>query len=461
MELVDNNEASDSKVSIFSSPTSSDCGDGDFETDVTSDTMGLRSPSGPMRGRSVKEFEEQLNNLKKENFHLKLRIYFLEEKMGSNFTLDKDNVVKKYIELQVDYANLKKEIEEKQDLLCQAVKAIELEDEEHKKYVADKEDQIAMFQQEIEDLRTQLQDIRYDSEGASLRSDTTGIFSNKASSNTTNELQQRIKNLEQELQLEKENNASLQFVICQAETLEGRCQNMQKELQTKEEIIKTLQIENESLNTRISTTAIQMKDIQNKLETSYKENQALSKKITTEAKKFDDLVSQYSELKNKYSVQDPTTPSGATEKNTKHLQITPSETQKSSSSLTSLGSPSVGTPEKYNIDFEDLLRNSKSDKIISIFTSLKYDYDAQKQKLLKLKAEQFKACEIIKNMIDSRNKANEEISQYQVQIKNLEKELESVVSKPTSDGDVPPKRVTRTNEVDKKKRRERTGQVFI
>ncbi|CAH1236595.1 unnamed protein product [Diabrotica balteata] len=412
-----------------------------------SNTMGLRSPSGPMRGRSVKEFEEQLNNLKKENFHLKLRIYFLEEKMGSNFTLDKDNVVKKYIELQVDYANLKKEIEEKQDLLCQAVKAIELEDEEHKKYVADKEDQIAMFQQEIEDLRTQLQDIRYDSEGASLRSDTTGIFSNKASSNTTNELQQRIKNLEQELQLEKENNASLQFVICQAETLEGRCQNMQKELQTKEEIIKTLQIENESLNTRISTTAIQMKDIQNKLETSYKENQALSKKITTEAKKFDDLVSQYSELKNKYSVQDPTTPSGATEKNTKHLQITPSETQKSSSSLTSLGSPSVGTPEKYNIDFEDLLRNSKSDKIISIFTSLKYDYDAQKQKLLKLKAEQFKACEIIKNMIDSRNKANEEISQYQVQIKNLEKELESVVSKPTSDGDVPPKRVTRTNEI--------------
>ncbi|XP_072402203.1 centrosomin-like isoform X2 [Diabrotica undecimpunctata] len=467
-----------------------------------SNTMGLRSPSGPMRGRSVKEFEEQLNNLKKENFHLKLRIYFLEEKMGSNFTLDKDNVVKKYIELQVDYANLKKEIEEKQDLLCQAVKAIELEDEEHKKYVADKEDQIAMFQQEIEDLRTQLQDIRYDSEGASLRSDTTGIFSNKASSNTTNELQQKIKSLEQELQLEKENNASLQFVICQAETLEGRCQNMQKELQTKEEIIKTLQIENESLNTRISTTAIQMKDIQNKLETSYKENQALSKKITTEAKKFDDLVSQYSELKNKYSgtkaelerehkqservksandkkmfeleeendkfkskirelqskldaalteikknqnIADPTTPSGATEKNTKHLQITPSEMPKSSSSLTSLGSPSVGTPEKYNIDFEDLLRNSKSDKIISIFTSLKYDYDAQKQKLLKLKAEQFKACEIIKNMIDSRNKANEEISQYQVQIKNLEKELESVVSKPTSDGDVPPKRVTRTN----------------
>lgn len=63
--------------------------------------MGLRSPNCPMRGRSVKEFEEQLTNLKKENFNLKLRIYFLEEKMGTNFTLDKDNVVKKNIELQV------------------------------------------------------------------------------------------------------------------------------------------------------------------------------------------------------------------------------------------------------------------------------------------------------------------------------------------------------------------------
>lgn len=64
--------------------------------------MGLRSPvGGALRGRSVKEIEEQLSNLKKENFNLKLRIYFLEEKMGTNFTLDKDNIVKKNIELQV------------------------------------------------------------------------------------------------------------------------------------------------------------------------------------------------------------------------------------------------------------------------------------------------------------------------------------------------------------------------
>lgn len=63
--------------------------------------MGVLSPGGPMRGRTVKEFEEQLTSLKKENFNLKLRIYFLEEKMGTNFTLDKDNVIKRNVELQV------------------------------------------------------------------------------------------------------------------------------------------------------------------------------------------------------------------------------------------------------------------------------------------------------------------------------------------------------------------------
>lgn len=63
--------------------------------------MGVRSPSGPLRGRSVKEYEEQLAHLKKENFDLKLRIYFLEERAGFNFNLDKENVVKKNVELSV------------------------------------------------------------------------------------------------------------------------------------------------------------------------------------------------------------------------------------------------------------------------------------------------------------------------------------------------------------------------
>lgn len=34
-------------------------------------------------GISMKQYEEQLNGLRKENFHLKLRVYFLEEKLGN------------------------------------------------------------------------------------------------------------------------------------------------------------------------------------------------------------------------------------------------------------------------------------------------------------------------------------------------------------------------------------------
>lgn len=64
------------------------------------DSIGIKSPTA-MRGRSVKEFDEQLTNLRKENFNLKLRIYFLEERMGPNFNLDKESAVKKNVELMV------------------------------------------------------------------------------------------------------------------------------------------------------------------------------------------------------------------------------------------------------------------------------------------------------------------------------------------------------------------------
>lgn len=52
-------------------------------------------------------------------------------------------------------------MQEKHELLCQAVKAMELEDEEHKKFVALKEDELQQYQQEVEDLRNQLQVIFY------------------------------------------------------------------------------------------------------------------------------------------------------------------------------------------------------------------------------------------------------------------------------------------------------------
>lgn len=79
-------------------------------------------------GRTMKEYEDQLGALKKENFNLKLRIYFLEEKMGSTPT-DEDDV-RSNIELKVEIESLRKDLVEKQELLSQAAKAIELIEEQ-------------------------------------------------------------------------------------------------------------------------------------------------------------------------------------------------------------------------------------------------------------------------------------------------------------------------------------------
>ncbi|XP_015517212.2 centrosomin isoform X2 [Neodiprion lecontei] len=75
-------------------------------------------------GRTMKEYEDQLGMLKKENFNLKLRIYFLEERMG--ITSADEDAIKKNIELKVEVESLRKELIEKQDLLSQAAKAFEL-----------------------------------------------------------------------------------------------------------------------------------------------------------------------------------------------------------------------------------------------------------------------------------------------------------------------------------------------
>ncbi|XP_078050206.1 phosphodiesterase 4D interacting protein centrosomin isoform X2 [Augochlora pura] len=94
---------------------------------------GKTSPTGVMGtrdrgGRTMKDYEDQLQVLQKENFNLKLRIYFLEERMG--ITSVDGNAIKKNIELKVENESLRKELVEKQELLSQAAKAIQLFEEQ-------------------------------------------------------------------------------------------------------------------------------------------------------------------------------------------------------------------------------------------------------------------------------------------------------------------------------------------
>lgn len=156
------------------------------QNDATMDnsyTMGFRSPSmsalagqtSPAQGRSLREYEEQMSALRKENFNLKLRIYFLEENAGltagsganhgSSATDGNtsggtpESLIKQNIDLKVEVESLRKDLQEKQDLLLQAGKAMDLMEEgsrkaeEHNREIIDDlEHRLELLQHEIKQM---------------------------------------------------------------------------------------------------------------------------------------------------------------------------------------------------------------------------------------------------------------------------------------------------------------------
>ncbi|KAM7033639.1 CDK5 regulatory subunit-associated protein 2 isoform 1-T1 [Acridotheres tristis] len=73
----------------------------------------------------MKDYENQITDLKKENFNLKLRIYFLEERMQQKFDGPTEEIYKINIELKVEIESLKRELQEREKLLVKAYKAVE------------------------------------------------------------------------------------------------------------------------------------------------------------------------------------------------------------------------------------------------------------------------------------------------------------------------------------------------
>nr|XP_021488020.1 myomegalin-like isoform X12 [Meriones unguiculatus] len=64
-----------------------------------------------------KYLPEHLNDLKKENFSLKLRIYFLEERMQQKYEASREDVYKRNIELKVEVESLKRELQDRKQHL--------------------------------------------------------------------------------------------------------------------------------------------------------------------------------------------------------------------------------------------------------------------------------------------------------------------------------------------------------
>lgn len=146
-------------------------------------------------GQSLREFDEKLQSLQKENFNLKLRIFFLEERKetlsqnggvnSSHATVKgNDEDVSKYnIDLKVHFCHtaiaaslltafshsltcsamfqienedLRKELQKKQELLCQAAKAIELMEDNQRKQEESSSATIKDLAEKIECLQVRL-----------------------------------------------------------------------------------------------------------------------------------------------------------------------------------------------------------------------------------------------------------------------------------------------------------------
>lgn len=87
----------------------------------------IKSRTTSSQGYSVRRSEEALSMLQKENFNLKLKLYCLENKFGVAQSSEIANVCdKEYIDLFIENETLKSELNDKKDIMKNALDAIEM-----------------------------------------------------------------------------------------------------------------------------------------------------------------------------------------------------------------------------------------------------------------------------------------------------------------------------------------------
>ncbi|KAH9507397.1 hypothetical protein Btru_057992 [Bulinus truncatus] len=109
----------------------------------------------PIRGRTMKEYDQQISDLKKENFSLKMRIYYMEERMQQRYG-DGQDIFKTNIELQVEIENLKRDLMDKQVLVQKAAVAMKTLSDNHEQAVETMKNRVLVeHQDEMNQLREQ------------------------------------------------------------------------------------------------------------------------------------------------------------------------------------------------------------------------------------------------------------------------------------------------------------------
>ena len=72
----------------------------------------------------MRDYDETFREMKKENFNLKLRIFFLEERLGTGKKTSADELANTNLELKVQVETGKQDLAEKTALLAEASEAL-------------------------------------------------------------------------------------------------------------------------------------------------------------------------------------------------------------------------------------------------------------------------------------------------------------------------------------------------
>ncbi|KPU77093.1 uncharacterized protein Dana_GF11185, isoform H [Drosophila ananassae] len=262
---------------------------------------GSHSPMA-VQGRSVRELEEQMSTLRKENFNLKLRIYFMEEgQPGARSNHNGESASKQLIESKIEVEVLRKTVEEKTELLKDAARAISHHEEIQRK--ADMESQ-AM----IDHLQEQIRGYQ----AASRAGNPSAVID----AEKLRRLEQEIQRLENEL-LEgdmRHTAAKSQLEFALAERLDSlmACEAKIEELAIKNaELVERLQKDTESseaanakreLNAQLADRMCELQDAQEKLkererihEQACRTIQKLMQKLSSQEKEIKRLNQQQKE----------------------------------------------------------------------------------------------------------------------------------------------------------------------
>ncbi|KAA1114519.1 hypothetical protein PGT21_011974 [Puccinia graminis f. sp. tritici] len=223
-------------------------------------------PRGGGNHLTLREQEKAIDEVKKDNFNLKLKIYFLEDRMAKLAPDQVDLALKENVEIKVEFQTVRQELKRYKRLLLEAERAIELAKTERDELLEQKtlsaertssglqaevkkaRDEVATKDKSIQNLESELQRLKDHLERVSSKDSPSKI----ASSHARNHTRQSISN-------QSVDNWSNQEHLTEIKNLKNE---LAEERQQKEELLG----DNQDLRYQLTETKNALQDTQDQLE---------------------------------------------------------------------------------------------------------------------------------------------------------------------------------------------------